>query len=298
MALSGFKVGRVLSEDLMLKRVNVLGTFEGKEGEAIVTLQRRHFDMERLPHLLSDKTSTELHFENDIYTKYHATLPVEDSLVSVDVIHPATAKHIAKMETQTQVMITESPAAYNGATLPYINNLPSGSIQWVYNVLEKKAEAERMLFEDADAQTGFMLHPDMKWDQTQLDGLYCLAICHRRDVRSLRDLNAAHLPLLRNIRAKSLAAIKERYNVGEDQLRIYVHYQPSYYHFHVHFVHTSIAGSGTAAGHAHLLDDIIDNIANITADYYAKRTLHYCVGVNHPLVEKLREYTRTAAAAE
>jgi m7GpppX diphosphatase len=28
--------------------------------------------------------------------------------------------------------------------------------------------------------------------------------------------------------------------VGEDQLRIYVHYQPSYYHFHVHFVHTSI----------------------------------------------------------
>lgn len=130
-----------------------------------MTLQRRHFDMERLPHLLSDKTSTELHFENDIYTKvgqppaaqildqrvcfaeaattggtpqYHATLPVEDSLVSVDVIHPATAKHIAKMETQTQVMITESPAAYNGATLPYINNLPSGSIQWVYNVLEKK----------------------------------------------------------------------------------------------------------------------------------------------------------------
>jgi hypothetical protein len=67
-----------------------------------------------------------------------------------------------------------------------------------------------MLFEDADAQTGFMLHPDMKWDQTQLDGLYCLAICHRRDVRSLRDLNAAHLPLLRNIRAKSLAAIKVR----------------------------------------------------------------------------------------
>jgi hypothetical protein len=27
MALSGFKVGRVLSEDLMLKRVNVLGTY-------------------------------------------------------------------------------------------------------------------------------------------------------------------------------------------------------------------------------------------------------------------------------
>lgn len=71
-----------------------------------------------------------------------------------------------------------------------------------------QAEVERLLFEDPDEQNGFMLHPDMKWDQTQMNGLYCLAICHRRDVRSLRDLDASHLPMLRNIRDKSLAAIK------------------------------------------------------------------------------------------
>jgi m7GpppX diphosphatase len=76
--------------------------------------------------------------------------------------------------------------------------------------LRVQAEVERLLFEDPDEQLGFMLHPDMKWDQTQLNGLYCLAICHRRDVRSLRDLNASHLPMLRNIRDKSLAAIKVR----------------------------------------------------------------------------------------
>jgi hypothetical protein len=76
--------------------------------------------------------------------------------------------------------------------------------------LRVQAEVERLLFEDPDEQLGFMLHPDMKWDQTQMNGLYCLAICHRRDVRSLRDLNASHLPMLRNIRDKSLAAIKVR----------------------------------------------------------------------------------------
>ena len=58
--------------------------------------------------------------------------------MSVDMIHPATAKHIAKAEDQAMVMVTESPAVYLGATLPYMDSLPSGSIQWVYNILEKK----------------------------------------------------------------------------------------------------------------------------------------------------------------
>lgn len=28
-----------------------------------------------------------------------------------------------------------------------------------------QAEADRLLFEDSDPETGFMLHPDLKWDQ-------------------------------------------------------------------------------------------------------------------------------------
>ena len=36
-----------------------------------------------------------------------------------------------------------------------------------------------MLFEDPDPQTGFMLHPDLKWDQAQKQSLYCIALCHR-----------------------------------------------------------------------------------------------------------------------
>ena len=33
---------------------------------------------------------------------------------------------------------------------------------------------------------------------------------------------------------------QERFGVVEEQLRVFVHYQPSYYHFHVHFVHTNV----------------------------------------------------------
>lgn len=33
------------------------------------------------------------------------------------------------------------------------------------------------------------------------------------------------------------AAIHKLYGVELSQLRIYVHYQPSFYHFHVHFTY-------------------------------------------------------------
>ena len=40
--------------------------------------------------------------------------------------------------------------------------------QWVYNILEKKTESERIVYEDADPETGFILLPDMKWDCKQV----------------------------------------------------------------------------------------------------------------------------------
>ena len=58
------------------------------------------------------------------------------------------------------------------------------------------------MFEDTDPQDGFVLLPDMKWDRKQMENLYLVAICYRRGIKSLRDLDASHLPLLRNIRDK------------------------------------------------------------------------------------------------
>lgn len=67
------------------------------------------------------------------------------------------------------------------------------------NILEKKRETDRILFEDPDPETGFILVPDMKWNRTDLESLYLVAIIHKRNIGSIRDLTAEHLPLLRNI---------------------------------------------------------------------------------------------------
>jgi len=38
----------------------------------------------------------------------------------------------------------------------------------VHNILDKKKETERVLFEDPDPRDGFVLLPDMKWDQARV----------------------------------------------------------------------------------------------------------------------------------
>ena len=52
-------------------------------------------------------------------------------------------------------------------------------------------------------------------------------------------------------------ALEEKYGVIANQLRMWVHYQPSYYHFHVHIAHTKWDGAGLQCGKAILLDDVI-----------------------------------------
>ena len=72
----------------------------------------------------------------------------------------------------------------------------------MYNILEKKKEADRIVFEDSDPDSGFVLLPDMKWDSSDLESLYLVAIAHRHGVKSLRDLDDKTLPLLRNVLQK------------------------------------------------------------------------------------------------
>ena len=123
-----------------------------------------------------------------------------------------------------------------------------------------------------------------------MDALYLIVIVHRRDIKSLCDLNAAHLPLLKEIRHKVLEVIPQKYPaVGADEVRLFVHYQPTYYHFHVHVAHLrhdTIPG-GTVVGRAHLLDDIIGNIETFDPNYYQKATLTYFLGENDALFGRL-----------
>ncbi len=75
-----------------------------------------------------------------------------------------------------------------------------------------------------------------------------------------------------------------------DQIRTYLHYPPSYYHLHVHFTHLSYEAPKTTIGQSHLLEDVIDNIENVSGSYYARRTIPCVLREGSPLWEHFTKH--------
>lgn len=289
---SGFKVQKVLRESARDKILFLHGKVNEASGDgdgedAVVILEKTPFQVEQVAQLLMGSPELQLQFSNDIYSTYHMFPPRQLNDIKTTVVYPATEKHLLKYLRQDLRLVQETGGDYKNITLPYLES-QSLSIQWVYNILDKKAEADRIVFENPDPSDGFVLIPDLKWNQQQLDDLYLIAICHRRGIRSLRDLTVEHLPLLRNILREGQEAILQRYQVPADRLRVYLHYLPSYYHLHVHFTALGFEAPGSAVERAHLLAEVIENLEH-DPQHYQQRTLTFALRADDPLLQLLQE---------
>ncbi|GJJ10542.1 hypothetical protein Clacol_004769 [Clathrus columnatus] len=184
-----------------------------------------------------------------------------------------TEVHIQKYTKQRLLMVKETP-------------------ELVFNILSHKVESEKILFEDPSPETGFILIPDMKWDLKTVSSLYLVAITHSHSISTLRDLKIEHIPMLKSIRRETGRIVRSKWGLeGEMALRFYVHYQPSYYHFHVHVVNANYSGfKGVSAGQAHLLEDIISLLelsSPIGPTLISQMSLTYQLGEHHGLFKLL-----------
>ncbi|XP_077387525.1 m7GpppX diphosphatase [Festucalex cinctus] len=282
--LSGFQTTTVLSDSAREKTIFVHGKLA--EQNAVVILEKTPISEDTLSEIFTASTLT-LDIRNDIYSTYRLQAPPHLNEMKVTVVCPATEKHVKKYQRQESFLVEETADDYQSITLPFIQK-QSFSVQWVYNILEKKAESERIVFEDPDPKLGFVLLPDFKWDQKQLDNLYLIAITHRRNIKSLRDLTSEHLPLLQNILQKGKEAILQRYGLPASKLRVYLHYQPSYYHLHVHFTKLGYEAPGCGVERAHLLTDVIQNLHS-DPDYYKTRTMSFSLRADDGLLSQFKE---------
>jgi len=172
----------------------------------------------------------------------------------------------------------------------------------------------------------------MKWDLCTVGSLYLLAIVRDENLRCLRDLRGkgdshvrkrrkmdnaeggsptrsstppvshssarSHIGLLLSIQREAYRIVQEKWNIGPGGLRMFIHYQPSYYHFHVHIVNASYEslGMGMAVGQAHLLDDVI-SLLELDAQsdgpgIFERLTLTYGLGEQHGLYEPMKAAQR------
>ena len=79
------------------------------------------------------------------------------------------------------------------------------------------------------------MYPSWK-DRADHASAFYIAIVRERGLRSVRDLDGAkHLGLLEELRDKSYAAMERTHGLSRPDIKAFFHYQPSFFHLHVHF---------------------------------------------------------------
>ncbi|EDW66976.1 m7GpppX diphosphatase [Drosophila virilis] len=298
--LTKFRLKRILNNNSKCKSITLLGTFPdlSETDAAIVVFEKNAYresdvatgvsankesEPEPKPSYFSTDLQVRTDFINNIYASFQCVPTQQLCAVKGTVIYPATDKHIEKYSICQKYIINETPDLYKSVTLPYIST-SQFSLDWVYNILEHKQETERIVFEDTDPENGFILLPDLKWDGRNVDNLYLLGIVRKRDIKSLRDLNASHLPLLQNLRQSAKQAIQQRYGLNPTQLRMYFHYQPSFYHLHVHINPIRNDAPGIWCEKSHMLDTVINNL-ELVPDYYQRASLPFVLYEGNKLLD-------------
>lgn len=143
-------------------------------------------------------------------------------------------------------------------------------------------QTDRIVYEEnTDNGQGFMLVKDMKWkidkeelSESEKTEIYINALVMDRNLHTLRDLTDKHLPLLEGIYSRGREAIATKFGIDQQQLRVFIHYQPSFYHLHIHFTHIKNEHGGFQTERAHLLSAVIENI-RLCANYYQRVAIEY-----------------------
>ncbi|PYH47783.1 putative mRNA decapping hydrolase [Aspergillus saccharolyticus JOP 1030-1] len=291
--ISAFEPDRLLKQDQSGRRIAILGTIHGKQG--ILTAERAAFATES-PEVLkafhAAITQVTNLGDNDIYRWYLASSGGTNNVTAaaaaqqppdlkLNLIWPCTESHIKKYSEQVVRMVTETPEIYHDHVRPYMSaKREEGRLNWVFNILEGRTEQEDVILRDEGHRGGagvageyhyddaFLMLPDLNWDRKTMGSLHLLALVQRRDIWSLRDLKKKHVPWLKYLRQRLLEGTVKMYpELEKDQLKLYVHYQPTYYHFHIHVVNVMLeAGATQATGKAFGLENIISQLETISGD--------------------------------
>lgn len=312
-SLRGFELHEVLKDEDDGRVVTFLGrfTWQGGDDRALVKLIATPLsltglkeNLHRLCASLKSESGAEYAFYDCFMSPWSSFLRgLGAHNYSLEVIAPASQRTIKRSRATKSAMVTETAEMHASKTAPFIDEILSrgNSLTWLFNVLSKEKEAERVLYEDGDQENGFLMNVDTKWrthpdvttvprdewhGHSSVADLYCLAICHKRGMRTLRDLRLAHVPMLKEMYRRGVETIEAVYGVPEDQLRIFVHYLPQFFHFHVHFtrLHNTI---GVEVERAHLLQDIIQNLLQ-DDEFYSRRTMQFRLRENDALLKALK----------
>jgi m7GpppX diphosphatase len=110
--------------------------------------------------------------------------------------------------------------------LGFIKNNIDKDCEWIYNIIEKKTEPDRILFENDN----FVLVIDMNMKPYNLETFHLLAFPKDLTLKSIRDLSAKDIPLLNQMIKKGKKFIKKNMVLTKIRLNIIFTIHLEYYY--------------------------------------------------------------------
>ena len=289
MDLTAFQLEQVLNIDELSKTITFAGkfTWDSLNKVAIIKISPENPQFEAFVGL----NRTELVFSNSIFRKYTAEIPLN---AVIEVIFPATRAVYYKHLPANTYLIEENWEIYSQIISPYIESVFWKSTEWVRNVLEGREEREKVWVREEQ----FVVVMDYKVQRVQENRFYFLGITDTSlGLKSLRDLRAAHLPLLRRLHSAALSSLSSALHISPHSILSYIHYPPSFYHFHIHFVPVDAYFSSNTVPRAHMLSEVIANIERNPL-FYQETTLPVTVKDSEPVYERIRTVINTLPEAK
>jgi len=136
---------------------------------------------------------------------------------------------------------------------------------WIYELLKADKHEE-------------ILHSDNQFvliKPTKSTDAHLLGFVRDISIRTMRELDERHIPLLEHIYEEGCLYFKEKYNVSKDKLKVYVHYPPTTWVLHIHFTPIDNNEASSSVEYTYSLSEII-NILRIKGDYY-QTTIMNCL---------------------
>ena len=190
-------------------------------------------------------------FNNNIYEKYKINLNINGELI--------VCTDINKTDIFNNKNIQETYEEY----LETISKQNLLKDQWIYNIIDGLSEQNKILYQN----NNIIIIPNYTWNENSPSKIHLLTIPKNKSIRCIRSLDSTHIDLLNEIKNKTIDIIKNKFGFEQNQLKIFVHYAPSTYHFHVHFALIINTDINSSVEYSYDLSTIIYNL-EINSNYY------------------------------
>ena len=199
----------------------------------------------------------EVIFINDVHEKYKGTITINGELI--------VCNDINKLNIIYNKMKKETYEEY----LKFIDSYNIEKDKWIYNIIDCICEQDKIIYRDKIC----IIIPTYTFNGIDINKLHILSMPIDKSLRCLRDLNGSHINLLLYMKNKTIEIILSKYGLNESNLKIYIHYEPTTYHLHIHFVNIEFTEANSSVEYSHEINSIIYNLG-IDYNYYQKIILN------------------------